>query len=57
MRQVEKLEMALQASVYEHQKLADLTDFFASAQQALEDQTLRQLLAAIEALRENRDTR
>jgi putative hydrolase of HD superfamily len=49
--------MALQASVYEHQQLADLADFFASTQQALEDQTLRQLLAAIEALRGNRETR
>jgi putative hydrolase of HD superfamily len=56
-RQVEKLEMALQASVYEHQKLADLTDFFASARQALEDPPLRQLLAAIEKLRDNREAR
>jgi putative hydrolase of HD superfamily len=51
-RQVEKLEMALQASVYEHQKLASLGDFFASARPALEDQPLRQLLAAIEELRD-----
>ena len=51
-RQVEKLEMALQASVYEHQNLADLTEFFASTKEALEDRQLRELLSAIEDLRD-----
>ncbi|GAB1539293.1 HD domain-containing protein [Scytonema sp. NUACC21] len=34
-RQLDKLEMALQASVYEHQGLANLSVFFESANQAL----------------------
>jgi putative hydrolase of HD superfamily len=50
-RQVEKLEMALQASVYEHQRLAKLGEFFASIRAALQDDQLRDLLAALEALR------
>lgn len=50
--QVEKLEMALQASVYEHQKLADLADFFASVKKALEHHQLRKLLTALEDLRD-----
>jgi putative hydrolase of HD superfamily len=50
-RQVEKLEMALQASVYEHQGLAELGEFFASTKTALEDDQLREILAVIEDLR------
>ncbi|MCZ6873172.1 MAG: HD domain-containing protein [bacterium] len=50
-RQVEKLEMALQASVYEHQKLAELGAFFASTKTALDDAQLLTILAAIDALR------
>lgn len=50
-RQVEKLEMALQASVYEHQHLAELGAFFASTRTALQDEQLRDLLAALEDLR------
>lgn len=50
-RQAEKLEMALQASVYEHQRLAKLGEFFASTRTALQDDRLRDLLAALEGLR------
>ena len=51
-RQVEKLEMALQASVYEHQKLANLEAFFTSAKQGIEQRSLRDILAALEDLRQ-----
>lgn len=51
-RQVEKLEMALQASVYEHQQLADLDEFFTSVQPAMEAQPLRQILSALQSLRQ-----
>ncbi len=50
-RQVEKLEMAVQASVYEHQKLAELGEFFASTKTALHDAQLQTILAAIDQLR------
>lgn len=50
-RQVEKLEMALQASVYELQGLAELGEFFASTKMALEDDQLRETLSVIENLR------
>ena len=51
-RQVEKLEMALQGSVYEHQGLAELGEFFASTKTALEDDHLQKILIALEALRD-----
>jgi putative hydrolase of HD superfamily len=51
-RQVEKLEMALQASVYEHQQLAELGEFFTSTQTALHDTQLQAVLDAIMTLRE-----
>lgn len=50
-RQVEKLEMALQASVYEHQRLAELGAFFASTRTALQDDQLRKILVMLEGLR------
>lgn len=50
-RQVEKLEMALQASVYEHQRLAELGEFFASTRTALQDDQLHDILTALEDLR------
>lgn len=34
-RHVDRLEMVLQASVYEHQGVADLSEFFTSVQEAL----------------------
>ncbi len=50
-RQLDRLEMALQASVYEHQQLADLSEFFVSAEQALTAPGLQSLLEALKALR------
>lgn len=51
-RQVEKLEMALQASVYEHQGLAELGEFFESTEPVLKDPVLREILASLKALRD-----
>jgi putative hydrolase of HD superfamily len=50
-RQVDRLEMGLQASVYEHQGLGALSEFFISVDQALSAPVLRALLAELEALR------
>jgi putative hydrolase of HD superfamily len=50
-RQIDKLEMALQACVYEHQKMGPLEDFFLAARTTLTFPELRQILAEIEELR------
>ncbi len=50
-RQVDKLEMALQAGIYEAQQLADLSEFFRSADLSVSDRDLRDLLLKIESLR------
>jgi putative hydrolase of HD superfamily len=50
-RQVDRLEMALQASVYEYQGLVDMSEFLASAGQAVSIPQLRALLAELLALR------
>jgi putative hydrolase of HD superfamily len=50
-RQVDRLEMVLQASVYEHHQLADLSEFFAAGKQALSAPQLRAMVADLEALR------
>lgn len=50
-RQMDRLEMVLQASVYEHQRLADLSEFFVSVEQALTEPALREILQELEALR------
>ena len=50
-KEIDRLEMGLQASVYEHEKLGDLTVFFESANKALATPELRQILAALLALR------
>jgi putative hydrolase of HD superfamily len=44
--------MALQASVYEHLKLANLSVFFESANQALSAQQLKSISRALEDLRD-----
>ena len=49
-RQIDRLEMALQASVYQHQNLVDPSEFFASAEQALSDAP--ELLDLVEQLRD-----
>ncbi len=50
-RQVDRLEMAFQASVYEHQELANLSEFFETARQALSDPELADLMASLTASR------
>ncbi len=50
-RQVDRLEMGLQATIYEHQGAGDLSQFFASVHKALETPELTALLAELEKLR------
>ncbi|WP_434385978.1 HD domain-containing protein [Melittangium boletus] len=50
-RQVDRLEMGLQATVYEHQGAGDLSQFFASVRRALEAPEFQALLAELETLR------
>ena len=50
-RQVDRLEMAFQASIYERQDLGDMSEFFTSAGQCVSDEQLRSILAELEALR------
>lgn len=49
--QIDRLEMVLQASVYEHEKLTDLSEFFAAAESVLSDPQLRAILHQLQALR------
>lgn len=53
-RQMDRLEMALQASVYEHQGLADLSEFFTSVERALSDPSLQAILHELTAVRAER---
>ena len=50
-RQLDKLEMALQASYYEHQAYGNLTDFYTSAAQHISDPRLRVILDDLLAIR------
>ncbi len=50
-RQVDRLEMGLQATIYEHQGAGDLSEFFASVRKVLETPELKALLSELEALR------
>lgn len=50
-RQVDRLEMGLQATIYEHQGAGDLSQFFASVHKALETPELKAVLAELEKLR------
>ncbi len=52
-RQLDRLEMALQASVYEHQGNQDLSVFFASANRSLSSVELKLILSKLEQLRDN----
>jgi len=52
-RQIDKLEMALQASAYEHQGFGDLQDFYESASQAISDPELNTILEKLPQLRKN----
>jgi putative hydrolase of HD superfamily len=50
-RQVDRLEMAFQASIYERQDLGDMSEFFASTDQAMIDEQIRNILRELEAMR------
>jgi putative hydrolase of HD superfamily len=50
--QLDRLEMALQASVYEHLGLANLSVFFESANQALSAQQLKSIFISLKDLRD-----
>lgn len=50
-RQLEKLEMALQASVYEQQQLGDFGEFLDSAGEVIEDRRLKTILEELRKLR------
>jgi putative hydrolases of HD superfamily len=54
LKEIDRLEMGLQASVYEREGLGDLSVFFDSADKALATPELREILAALRALRPNR---
>jgi len=49
--QIDKLEMALQASVYEHQRPENLIEFFQSARSEIELPELQAILNELEAIR------
>ena len=51
MKEIDRLEMGLQASVYEQEGFGDLSVFFESTDQALSTPELRRILAAIRKLR------
>lgn len=48
---LDRLEMALQVRVYEHQGFADLSVFFASAPQSLSSVELKYIFSKLEELR------
>lgn len=50
-RQIDRLEMVLQASVYEHQNLSNLAEFFESVRPVLEAQPLHHIFQSLETLR------
>lgn len=50
-RQLDRLEMVLQASVYEQQRLADLTEFFTYVEPTLVEPQLQEIFKALLALR------
>ncbi|NLG35433.1 MAG: HD domain-containing protein [Lentisphaerae bacterium] len=55
MKEIDRLEMGLQASVYEHEGLGDLSAFLDSTDQALTTPELRDILGAIQDLRKPAD--
>jgi putative hydrolases of HD superfamily len=54
-RQIDRLEMALQASVYEAEGFSNMDEFFRSADLALKDPALRAVFDALTALRNKAD--
>ena len=55
MKEIDRLEMGLQASVYEHENLGDLSVFFDSTDRALKTRELRAILDVIRSLRTAHD--
>ncbi|BAY15557.1 hypothetical protein NIES21_13740 [Anabaenopsis circularis NIES-21] len=55
LRQIDQLEMVCQASVYEHQELANLSEFFTSTKQVFQTPQLQSIFQALEKLRDNCD--
>jgi len=53
-KQIDRLEMAFQASVYESQHWDDMSEFFQSAQQALSDPLLQDIFQELQSLRQIR---
>lgn len=53
-KQIDRLEMALQAAVYEHQQGLELEEFFDSAAQSIHTPALKDLLDEIRKSRKNR---
>jgi len=51
-RQIDRLEMAFQAAVYEKQGFGDMSEFFETAGQSLSDPRLQEILTGLERLRE-----
>lgn len=51
LKEIDRLEMGLQASIYEQERLGDLSAFFASTDRALATPELRDILAALQKLR------
>ena len=51
LKEIDRLEMGLQASIYEQDHLGDLSAFFASTDRALATPELRDILAALQKLR------
>jgi len=52
-RQIDQLEMVLQASVYEHQGLTNLSEFFESTSQAFKPTEINSIFQMLESLRSN----
>ncbi len=50
-RQIDRLEMAFQAAVYEKQGFGDLSEFFLTTRQSLDDPILKNILNELEELR------
>jgi putative hydrolases of HD superfamily len=54
-RQIDRLEMAMQASVYETNGFSQMSEFFASADAGLKEPALREVFEALTALRKKFD--
>lgn len=50
-RQIDRLEMSLQASVYDHQGLLEPTQFFASTEKVVAEANLLNILTELKSLK------